>query len=64
MIDLMVQTFQSQEDEIYSASSWISAKIESGILHRHRAGYGTRVDGDRYFVTLPAGVTIDDVVKS
>ncbi|MFC0220484.1 hypothetical protein ACFFJ7_19060 [Pseudochelatococcus lubricantis] len=33
-----------------------------GVLWRSQMGYGTRIDGDRYLVTLPKNMTVEDVL--
>lgn len=45
-------------------SSWSKAATAAarGVFWRSQMGYGTRIDGDRYFVTLPKNMTIEDVL--
>jgi hypothetical protein len=36
------------------ANAWKDTTAAArGVFWRSRMGYGTRIDGDRYFVTLP-----------
>lgn len=46
-----------------SGEPWSKAAASAarGVFWR-QLGYGTRVDGDKYFVTLPKGMTIENCV--
>jgi len=44
-----------------TAWSKSAASAARGVFWR-QLGYGTRVEGDRYFVTLPKGVSVEDCV--
>lgn len=44
-----------------TAWSKSAASAARGVFWR-QLGYGTRIDGDRYFVTLPKGMTVEDCI--
>ena len=39
-----------------------TTSVAHGVFWRSRMGYGARIDGDRYFVTLPKKMTVEDVL--
>lgn len=40
----------------------VTTAAAHGVFWRSRMGCGTRINDDRYFVTLPKNITVEDVL--